>query len=520
MSGPASEPKEANLMTRSCWLAACAAALLLGGGAARAQTSYPAPPNIPLPCPASEAVRAPYYNELPQIIFPPQKPVCPSSGPAIWARLFDAVARNCPPTVCQGNVVCEAHGRVSCNGSRSDDSVCRTVSHLLKMYRFYYQTGHYHAAQFMARRALQIDPGNVAADAALNMAVVAADAVARARGTCGDAEDCEAREAKESKCGACSKDCAGCCQAAAKACCQAAAACKACAARASCACGTGCTCAKEKSCACGEDCCCKKSAAQKVRHRRRQAVREVCPNPVPMMMCPGCPGCPTMDMLMPHPGAAVMAPPPHAMMPPPASAVMPCPVIPNGMAPTYQCPVPAQPERLAMPRLVSPAPVPTNITVAPAPVASAVPAATVERARGPIQIRVCGKQVLLSSPCLKACCDHVTSLPDGRALLEGNVMVTFQMPDRPAKVIAGRMIVDLEDGSYEVNPPRPQGQILKPVNHQEWIPAYKLKKALVHMLGEVNCKPCCPAPCKPCCPAPCKPCAPAPESVSCDPSSY
>src|SRR4051794_26100003 len=97
----ASELKEANLMTRTLWLAAGAAALLLGGGAARAQCPWSAP-SCDLPCAtqASEAARAPYYNELPQILFPAQGAgLCPVSNPAVWARLFEAVVNHrCDPS--------------------------------------------------------------------------------------------------------------------------------------------------------------------------------------------------------------------------------------------------------------------------------------------------------------------------------------------------------------------------------------------------------------------------------------
>jgi hypothetical protein len=478
MSEPASELKEANLMTRSCWLAACAAALLLGGGAARAQSCAPAGSCCP-PCPTADTARAPYYDELPKIIFPPHTAVCPGSGPAVWVRLFDAVARNCAPAGCGANAEGNALVRVRC-----EVSTHRTVSELLKLYRLFYQQGHYHAAETVARRALEIDPGNADADAALSVASVAADAVARARRMCGDAEDCESHEAGP-KCGPCTKTSAGRCKGG----CQAA--CKACAVKASCACGARCACAKDETCACGEDCCCKKANRHNVRHRRRvrQGVLHIFPNPVPMMMCPACPMCPGVEMALPHPGTALMPPPAPAMMPPqmmgPAGLGHPGTM----MGSCCPCPV-AQPERLPMPRVVSTPPVPGMVTTAPA-----------ESARGPLKIRVCGKQVHLSCPCLEARCDKVTSLPDGRALLEGDVLVTFHMDNRPAKILARRMIVDLEDGTYEVNPVQPQGLGIKPIRHEECAPACKVKKALVSKflsaLWDATCKPCSPAPCTP-----------------------
>ena len=42
---------------------------------------------------APEATRAPYYNELPHIVFPPYVPaVSPLSNPVVWEPLFEAVA--------------------------------------------------------------------------------------------------------------------------------------------------------------------------------------------------------------------------------------------------------------------------------------------------------------------------------------------------------------------------------------------------------------------------------------------
>jgi hypothetical protein len=96
-----------------------------------------------------------------------------------------------------------------------------------------------------------------------------------------------------------------------------------------------------------------------------------------------------------------------------------------------------------------------------------------ETKRGPIRITVDDKQVCIDCPCLEAHCDTVSSLPDGRALLEGNVTVTFRMEDRPAKIQARRMIVDLETGAYEVNPARVRSQAVEPVRYEECHPASK-----------------------------------------------
>jgi hypothetical protein len=104
---------------------------------------------------------------------------------------------------------------------------------------------------------------------------------------------------------------------------------------------------------------------------------------------------------------------------------------------------PGFPEPLPMPREVVPAPLPQGaLTVS----------AVARRSPPAVQMCVSGKQIQIISPCLEAYCDNVSSLADGRVLLQGDVTVIFHVVDRPAKIVAARMIVDLEDGSYEVNP--------------------------------------------------------------------
>src|SRR5262249_34180424 len=135
----------------------------------------------------------------------------------------------------------------------------RAARELLKLYCFYYRTGHYHAAAFVAERALQLDPSNVAAEAALCMARMATDAIDHGRGD-GDAEDCEAAADPAPGCGKGGRGgaaCDGCGKSAAKACGKSAA-------RATCACGADCGCKKDAPCACGVDCCCDKAQRQRV----------------------------------------------------------------------------------------------------------------------------------------------------------------------------------------------------------------------------------------------------------------
>jgi hypothetical protein len=156
----------------------------------------------------------------------------------------------------------------------------------------------------------------------------------------------------------------------------------------------------------------------------------------------------------------------------------------------------AQPERVQAPRMVD----------SPLRAMGLVSAPAYEPARGPLRISVCGAQVCLRCPCLEACCNNVTSLPDGRALLEGDVCVTFTRADRPAKIQARRMIVDLEDGSYEVSPRQLEAQGVQPIGYQE-CPCSSVKKKLIFSNAvrknpPAACKPCCPIPCCPPCGAP------------------
>jgi hypothetical protein len=523
-------------MTRTRWLAACAAALLLGGSAARAQCPSSAP-SCDLPCAAQapEATRAPYYNELPQMLFPPNA-LCPSSSPVVWARLFEAVAgsscEQCedvqPDAACGP---CEHHRHASWKH--------RMACELLRFFRAFYEEGHYRAAAAIAGRAVQLDPSYATAEVVQHMA-----SHPMVRSCCADdAEDCEASEAP--RCGMCAGTavatgaCNGCCKSAA---------------RASCACGADCNCARDEPCACGADCCCKEARRQNVLRRRVQiisvplldhgtvqsnvslhdyryrvsagfGIRMTVPmlGPVPIaidfgfpivraqgdrthrmgpapMMCPACPFCPAFQAavppMFPPPVPGMMSPPvPPMVFPHPQMNVMTPPMMcPPGPCPTAQPwapPMPAaQAERLPPPRVVNNPMQAMGLVSAPAN----------EPTRGPLRISVSGKQVCLRCPGLEACCNNVTSLPDGRALLEGNVCLTFTREDRPAKIQAQRMIVDLEDGSWEISPARLEAQGVQPISYKDY-PCRSEKKLLTSPLPVS-----CPEGCKPIYPAPCVPC--------------
>jgi hypothetical protein len=463
-------------MTRTLWLAACAAALLLGGSTARAQCPSSAP-SCDLPCAAQTPAdaRAPYYHELPQMLFPPHAAaLCPISNPAVWARLFEAVASHC----CED---CADAACGPCERHRHASWKHRMACELLRFFRAFCEEGDYFAAAAVAGRAVQLDPSYATSEVAQHMASHPMT------GPCGDgdAEDCEAPAPCYGMCGGCA----------------ASAACKGCgksAARASCACGKDCGCGKDEPCACGADCCCKESRRQNVRRVIRQVV-------VVPMMCPACPFCPEVPAALPHPVAPMMPPAP-GMIPPAIPPMMFPPAPMNVMVPHPMCPpaprVAVQPcmppmpygqaERLPAPRLVDSPMAAMGLVSAPAS----------ERTRGPIRISVCGAQVCLRCPGLEACCNNVTSLPDGRALLEGDVCLTFTRQDRPAKVQAQRMIVDLEDGSFEVSPKQIEAHGIQPISHTE-CPCVSAKKKLLKLKAlridsAPACKPCCPPPCVPC----------------------
>jgi hypothetical protein len=481
-------------MTQTRWLAACAATLLLGGSAVQAQAPCGCMPCMPCPAQPSEAARAPFFDELPQIIFRTQAPVLtPISNPALWARLFEAVAGK-RYVSCWASVSCGPRERC-----RAEAQNRRMAFELLKLYRVFYREGHYHAAEIVAGRALQLDPSNGAADAALSMARMAIDALDHCEGMCCDYEDCEADTAPAPRCGMCVVTgavcgaCTGCCERDTNACCKKAA-------RTSCACGADCPCCKDEPCACGEKCCCKKTSRPSVRN---DAPLRVIVIQVPAMMCPPCPACPGLQAALPHPVPAMIPHPLPGMMPPPAPPMFAPPPM-NVMVPNYGCPPPPAPgwnmpcptataEQLPRPRMVD-APAPAMMGLMCGAANTPAPDA--------MKITICGKQVSITCPSLKACCDTVTALPDGRALLEGNVSVKFTRGDRPARIQARRIIVDLEDGSYEISPPQVSEPALKPIGFKECILGGE--KQLVPALKKrfcpgSTCPPCgtCPVPAKP-----------------------
>ncbi|MCI0461531.1 MAG: hypothetical protein L0Z62_31665 [Gemmataceae bacterium] len=247
-------------MTRTHWLAAWAAVLLLGS-AAQAQRCRPSTPEptscghgevvtppcaSPLDCPPAGACqttqgpRTPYYWELPQILYPPQA-LCPSSNPAMWAQLFEAMSRcrGDDSEDCDQGTAAQADPR---ERARHRSHQGRMASELLKLYRLFYHHGHYNAAAIVAERALRLDPTNVAAEQAAAMARLAVSSGVKAG--CGMCLSVTVKKAEKKSC-ACGSKC-GC-------------------AKGNCGCGEGCSCAKKacacakaaKSCGCDGNCACK-----------------------------------------------------------------------------------------------------------------------------------------------------------------------------------------------------------------------------------------------------------------------
>jgi hypothetical protein len=165
--------------------------------------------------------------------------------------------------------------------------------------------------------------------------------------------------------------------------------------------------------------------------RIRRVIGPVMAHPVRAPMVPVPPIC---EMPVPP----MMAPPVPGMVHP-CPAPMPCHPWVGPMMP-WNCPLPAHAH-------VERVPVPPQATVPGMEVSTEVRPAAARMRITPV-----GKQVCLASPHLEACCDSITPLGDGRVLLQGEVTVHFRVPGQPAKIQAARIIVNLADGSYEVNP--------------------------------------------------------------------
>jgi hypothetical protein len=85
-----------------------------------------------------------------------------------------------------------------------------------------------------------------------------------------------------------------------------------------------------------------------------------------------------------------------------------------------------------------------------------------------IQVSVRGERIHIVSPYLEASCDRMTGLGgQDRMLLEGDVCVLSRKEGCFPKVVSERVVVCLQDGSYEVNPQTvlvAPGRPVKPAN--------------------------------------------------------
>jgi hypothetical protein len=412
-------------MTRTRWLLAWTA-VLVGSTvwaqepspardcrteACGSQNNYPACP-IENACPpqATEAARAPYYSELPQILFP--------------VNFVDS--GTCESNSCEGSCGPRDH-------ARHESVKHRLTSKFLAIARYYYRMGHYASAEFMAKQALKVDPTNVDAQHAASLASLLNCLTHKECGC--EAEECEANnETPTPGCGMC-----GCLDQLLK---------KALATKDSkpnCACANECKCCQDPTspCECGEKCPCKKPS-QRQRVSRVRDTFAPAQHFISVPVC--CPGVPAQ--------CPMVCPMPPQVMTPPAPGMM-C-ICPPGLP---ACPMPpgATTAQIAVPE---PVPMPA-VSVPEWQVMTTATNKAVHRTHPVIRINVRDGQVHVSSPSLDASCDSLTPTPGGRALLEGNVCVTFHGEKLPAKICADCAIVDLDDGSYEVNPASVVPQLLR-----------------------------------------------------------
>jgi hypothetical protein len=156
------------------------------------------------------------------------------------------------------------------------------------------------------------------------------------------------------------------------------------------------------------------------------------------------------------------------------SAVCPCPIaLPQPMVPTpvafpypgTACPISfairvgLEPAKVMLfHRVVEPVPMRNALPFARFPGTSPQPAQAAYRAVSvstrPVhtpRTEVARQPIRLVTPCLEATCEHLKYLGSGeRVLLEGSVSVKFHRADRPTQVTGQRMIINLRDGSFEL----------------------------------------------------------------------
>jgi hypothetical protein len=425
-------------------MAACTAALLLGGAAwgqepcaardCRTPCAASCQPQVPVT--ATEATPAPYYYELPRILYPCKPAVTPTSNPALWARLFEAMAKQRQDVCAHDFALSEAMKR-------------RLSGELVRLYRILYREGHYRAAEIVAARAVKLDPQDARAHHALITArMVAGPLTPQCEGA---QEECVVPCTPAAVKGGCGSDRAG-------------------SVKLPCACGENCCCATAPSrpCACGESCPCKKKSRRQnvIRAEIRIHMSGAGINSDQGLVGRTVPNERNFDIRLPG----------RVGCQPVAVEVKPCcaPVPAEGC-----CVGPVQLWPHLGLRVVKPVKKPKPELMPAAPMMNVMPLAAPAPQPIPMHLRVgtCGKQIFLACPCLEACCDSITSLDsEGRVLLEGDVTVSFLITDRPAKIVCQRMVVNLKDGSYEVNPASVEqraGPVFERVRYEQIVPPHE-----------------------------------------------
>jgi hypothetical protein len=374
------------------WLAVVVVSLGVGESwgqsCGRAGAEPPGESNVPckrMP-EGQRAVRAPYYDEVADILFPAPPPTpcqaTPCSSPEACRSLFEAVAR------CQAEQAQRSAAFLTATGFPMEfyRQMC------LRQINYFLETGHYGAADYLARVAMQQFPTCPDFWQAQVKATAYAlrDRAAAMMPLAGDHEACEepapakdkggCAAAKGAVCGvACGSAKGGCgCQAGAVKCGACAADCKCC--------KEGCC---DKDCCCGKPggtCCCTNGCCQ------ANGVRVI-------VIRFGCMG-----------------------------EVM------NRVKLEKSVPAPA----------ASPAPKPCACPGVPAQQSSAAPASNTIR---------------LATKHFDATADNLYSVPGdkNRVLLQGHVSVEYKITDRPARIVAEGIIINLTDGSFEVQGARSIG---------------------------------------------------------------
>jgi hypothetical protein len=340
----APEPTEAKPMTLTRWWLAGLLALTLGVGASWGQCGQGPSKS----CGGTGATRAPYYNEVADILFPPTSNKCSGSDEDLWKTLATPAA----PSQAEQERCALANDPAS--------------QHRLQAAYFYLRVGHPGAAEYYARLVCHTYPTCQEARRLLALAYAC-----RTRNAVGGSEACEepVPPGTDSTCAGASAVCQGC-----RECPQGQPSCGGCAAKGCCA--TNCRCNKEGGC--GPDCCCGMSSpatgGQRVPELRLSVIYSI-----------------------------------HGV----------------GTRLDGNAPAPATANKVTPP--------------------NAVPACKVELTTGNQAIRIVSGSFEVS-------CDQLRYVGGDRVLLQGNSCVMIRKGGQPERIVADRILLNLQDGAYEVNP--------------------------------------------------------------------